>query len=175
MAGTPMDMRRHHELLPVRQVARLVSLGEGMTSLLPMPRIGQVLAVPDLLMKYEGVLPTGTFKPRGRRGRRLPGRRAGCHGDRHANQRQCRGRLVGLCGQGRDEQPDRDARRCSHVTQAGCVAAHGKLYLVDGTIGTPTNWSPRSSASGHGYLNAATLMEPYRIEGTMTIGMEIAE
>jgi len=30
-----------------------------------MPRIGQVLGVPDLLMKDEGLLPTGTFKARG--------------------------------------------------------------------------------------------------------------
>jgi hypothetical protein len=39
-----------------------------------MPRIGQVLGVPDLLMKDEGLLPTGTFEARdaalGRRGPR---------------------------------------------------------------------------------------------------------
>ena len=65
IAGRPADLWRYHELLPVRQAAQVVSLGEGMTPLLAMPTIGQALGVPDLLMKDEGLLPTGTFKARG--------------------------------------------------------------------------------------------------------------
>ena len=65
IAGRPADLWRYHELLPVRQAGHVVSLGEGMTPLLPMPRIGRVLGVPGLLMKDEGLLPTGTFKARG--------------------------------------------------------------------------------------------------------------
>ena len=40
IAGRPADLWRYHELLPVRQAGRVVSLGEGMTPLLPMPKIG---------------------------------------------------------------------------------------------------------------------------------------
>ena len=40
VAGRPADLWRYHELLPVRAAARVVSLGEGMTPLLPMPTIG---------------------------------------------------------------------------------------------------------------------------------------
>ena len=65
IAGRPADLWRYHELLPVRQAGHVVSLGEGMTPLLPVPRIGRALGVPGLLMKDEGVLPTGTFKARG--------------------------------------------------------------------------------------------------------------
>ena len=65
ITGRPADLWRYHELLPVRQAGHVVSLGEGMTPLLPMPRIGRALGVPGLLMKDEGLLPTGTFKARG--------------------------------------------------------------------------------------------------------------
>jgi threonine synthase len=46
IAGRPADLWRYHELLPVRQAGHVVSLGEGMTPLLAMPRIGQALGVP---------------------------------------------------------------------------------------------------------------------------------
>ena len=65
IAGRSADLWRYHELLPVRRAAQVVSLGEGMTPLLAMPKIGQALGVPGLLMKDEGLLPTGTFKARG--------------------------------------------------------------------------------------------------------------
>src|SRR5262249_48188633 len=56
IARRPADLWRYHELLPVSAAARVVSLGEGMT-----PALG----VPRLLMKDEGLIPTGTFKARG--------------------------------------------------------------------------------------------------------------
>src|SRR5260370_3027183 len=65
IAGRSPDLWRYHELLPVRQAAHVVSLGEGLTPLRAMPKIGQALGLPDLLMKDEGLLPTGTFKARG--------------------------------------------------------------------------------------------------------------
>src|SRR6202451_1584044 len=65
IAGRPADLWRYHELLPVRERGHVVSLGEGMTPLLALPAMGRALGVPDLLMKDEGQLPTGTFKARG--------------------------------------------------------------------------------------------------------------
>jgi threonine synthase len=65
IAARSADLWRYHELLPIRRAADVVSLGEGMTPLLPVPKIGQQLGVPKLMMKDEGLLPTGTFKARG--------------------------------------------------------------------------------------------------------------
>ena len=65
IAGRPADLWRFHELLPVRAAGHVVSLGEGMTPLLALPRLGRELGVPNLLMKDEGLIPTGTFKARG--------------------------------------------------------------------------------------------------------------
>jgi threonine synthase len=65
IAGRPAGLWRYHELLPVREARHVVSLGEPMTPLLAMPAMGRALGVPNLLMKDEGLLPTGTFKARG--------------------------------------------------------------------------------------------------------------
>jgi threonine synthase len=65
IALRPPDLWRYHELLPVSSAQRVVSLGEGMTPLLAMRRLGKALGVPRLLMKEESLLPTGTFKARG--------------------------------------------------------------------------------------------------------------
>src|SRR5260370_31846802 len=65
IAARPADLWRYHELLPVGDAGHVVSLGEGMTPLLALPRLGSKLGVPGLLMKDEGLIPTGTFKARG--------------------------------------------------------------------------------------------------------------
>ncbi|MGH2450755.1 MAG: threonine synthase, partial [Candidatus Limnocylindria bacterium] len=56
---------RYRELLPHEDAAGAVSLGEGMTPLLALPRLGERLGLPGLATKDEGLLPTGTFKARG--------------------------------------------------------------------------------------------------------------
>src|SRR5262249_53088713 len=59
------DLWRYHELLPVRDPAHVVSLGEGMTPILSAPALARRHGVATLLMKDEGKNPTGSFKARG--------------------------------------------------------------------------------------------------------------
>jgi threonine synthase len=61
------------------------------------------------------------------------------------------------------------------ITRAQCVAAGAELYLVDGLIGDAGRLVADAVARRTGYLNVATLREPYRIEGKKTMGLEIAE
>ena len=65
IAGRPPDLWRYRELLPVRDPSAVVTLGEGWTPLLPVPRYGRRVGLDHLLVKDEGLLPTGTFKARG--------------------------------------------------------------------------------------------------------------
>lgn len=53
---------RYHELLPVANKENDITLGEGMTPLLPMPRLGKELGMHHLYLKDEGINPSGTFK-----------------------------------------------------------------------------------------------------------------
>src|ERR1700710_2063833 len=61
----PATLWRYRELLPVRDDAHIVSLGEGWTPLIPAARYGASIGVPGLIVKDEGPLPTGSFKARG--------------------------------------------------------------------------------------------------------------
>jgi threonine synthase len=175
IAGRPADLWRYHELLPVRQAAHVVSLGEGMTPLLPMPRIGQTLGVPDLLMKDEGLLPTGTFKARGAavgvsRAAELgvaaiampTNGNAGAAWSVYAARAGMRALIVMPAG-------------APPVTRAECAAAGAELHLIDGGITEAGQLVAETLEQRPGYQNAATLKEPYRIEGKKTMGVEIAE
>jgi threonine synthase len=175
IAGRPADLWRYHELLPVRQASHVVSLGEPMTPLLPMPRIGQALGVPDLLMKDESLLPTGTFKARGAavgvsRAAELgvaaiampTNGNAGAAWSVYAARAGMRSLIVMPAA-------------APQITRAECAAAGAKLYLVDGDIGDAGRLVAQLVGQRPGYQNTGTLREPYRIEGKKTMGLEIAE
>ena len=52
-------------MLPLPLDEPPVTLGEGMTPLLPCPRLGAELGMSRLWIKDEAQLPTGSFKSRG--------------------------------------------------------------------------------------------------------------
>src|SRR5262249_3591562 len=64
-ASRPPSLWRYRELLPLPASEEPVTLGEGMTPLLPCPRLGRELGLLNLLIKDESQLPTGSFKSRG--------------------------------------------------------------------------------------------------------------
>ena len=59
-------IERYRELLPVSEATPIITLYEGDTPLIPMPRLGAALSPHiKLFAKYEGLNPTGSFKDRG--------------------------------------------------------------------------------------------------------------
>src|ERR1700691_4780414 len=65
LADRDNTMWRYRELLPVRDPAGVITLGETMTPLLSAPRLAASFGVRELLVKDESRLPTGSFKARG--------------------------------------------------------------------------------------------------------------
>ena len=65
LIGRVSSMWRYREILPVRKPENVVTLGEGWTPLTPTPRLGETLGLRNLLVKDEGIIPTGSFKARG--------------------------------------------------------------------------------------------------------------
>jgi len=57
-------MWRFHKVLPIRNPAHIVTLGEGSTPLIPAPRLAPLIGIKALYLKYEGTNPTGTVKDR---------------------------------------------------------------------------------------------------------------
>jgi threonine synthase len=175
IAGRPPTLWRYHELLPAGSAAAVVSLGEGMTPLLAMPRLGQALGLPGLLMKDESPLPTGTFKARG------------------AAVGVTRAAELGAAGVAMPTNGNAGAAWASYAARAGlpcvaampadapvinrseCVAAGTRTYLVDGLINDAGKMIAAAVPGWPGYQDVSTLKEPYRLEGKKTIGLEIAE
>src|ERR1700693_3272383 len=60
------DLWRYRELLPLPRETSPVTLGEGMTPLLPCVRLGRELGLSQLFVKDEAQLPTGRVKRRGK-------------------------------------------------------------------------------------------------------------
>src|SRR5690606_21053880 len=65
LRARPADLWRYRELLPVRKVADIVSLGEAVTPLVRLANSAKAIGGGELLAKDEGRLPTGSFKARG--------------------------------------------------------------------------------------------------------------
>jgi threonine synthase len=176
LPGRAPSLWRYHELLPVRDPGRVVSMGEGMTPLVPLPRFGTAAGVPGLVMKDEGLIPTGTFKARGAavgvsraaelgvRGVAMPTNgNAGAAWSAYA----ARAGLRSLIAMPLD---------APLITRNECVAAGADLYLVRGLISDAGRIVGEAvRASGGAFTDVSTLKEPYRIEGKKTMGYEIAE
>ena len=65
LLGRQANMWRYRELMPVRDPANIISLGEGFTPILDAARLAGEVGLRQLLIKDEGVNPTGSFKARG--------------------------------------------------------------------------------------------------------------
>jgi threonine synthase len=176
VSGRPPDLWRYHELLPVSGPEHVVTLGEGMTPLLPAPRLGAEIGLPGLLVKDEGALPTGSFKARGAavgvsRALELGATRLAMPTNGNAGAAwaayAARAGLHLLVGM---------PLGAPAITRAECVVTGADLRLVDGLISDAGRLVASALAgSPDDWFDVATLKEPYRIEGKKTMGFEIAE
>jgi threonine synthase len=176
IAGRAPDLWRYHELLPVAAADGIVTLGEGMTPLLPAPRLGAALGLPRLLVKDDGLLPTGSFKARGAavgvsRAKELGATRLAM--PTNGNAGAAWSTYAARAGLHVTVAMPVDAPR---ITRAETVVTGGDLRLVDGLISDAGRLVGTAvKASDEEWFEVATLKEPYRIEGKKTMGLEIAE
>ena len=175
LMGRPHDLWRYHEVLPVRDPRHVTTLGEGMTPLLPMTTYGTGVGIPRLLMKDEGLVPTGSFKARGAavgvsRARELGVKAVAM--PTNGNAGAAWSVYAARAGMGSLIVMPQDA---PEITRRECVAAGAELYLVDGLINHAGALVKAAVEERSGYQEVSTLKEPYRIEGKKTMGYEIAE
>jgi len=165
---------RWAELLPVRDPAWRLTLGEGDTPLHHVRRLGDRLGLRRLFVKDEGLNPTGTFKARGLavavgRASELGVREfviptAGNAGGALAAYAARAGLKAHVFMPG-------DAPRSSRVEVA---AAGADLVLVDGLIDLAGRQAA-ATARSEVWFDISTFREPYRVEGKKTMGLEMAE
>jgi threonine synthase len=174
LARRPPGMYRFRELVPLAAGEEPITLGEGGTPLLALPRLAAHLGLRHLWAKDEGQNPTGTFKARGLgmaitrartlgvRGLMIPS--AGNAGGAAAVYGARAGIPVAVV-------VPRDTPEAA-VAEAALAGAH--VFTVEGTIATAGRVIA-GVAPQIGWFDLATLKEPYRLEGKKTMGLELAE
>ena len=168
------DMWRYFELLPVRNPENIISLGEGFTPILSLERIGKSLGIRNLLMKDEGLNPTGSFKVRGLSAAVSKAKELGIDKITLPTAGNAGGALAVYAAKaGMDAHifmpKDAPITNMKEVQITGA-----QLTLVNGLI-TDAGKLSNNLAGTQGYFDVSTLKEPYRAEGKKTMGYEIAE
>ncbi|MEV4724567.1 threonine synthase [Micromonospora humida] len=172
----PADLWRYRELLPVADERHVTTLGEGWTPLWRAPAYGHEIGVADLIVKDEGLTPTGSFKARGAavgvsRARELGVRRFAM--PTNGNAGAAWATYAARAGMAATIVMPLDAPT---VCRRECVAAGADLLLVDGLISDAGRRVAELVADADGAVfDAGTLREPYRLEGKKTMGYEIVE
>lgn len=162
IAARPPDLWRYRELLPVTDPTHVSTLGEGFTPLLPYPRYGAAIGVPRLMIKDEGLLPTGSFKARGAA--------VGVSRAAELGVRRVALPTNGNAGAAWASYAARAGLRATiampasapAITRDECLAAGAELYQVDGLIGDAGKLIAWLIA-GTTIFDAGTLREPYQI------------
>ncbi len=168
-----LGLWRYSELLPLDRPEERVTLGEGATPSLRLPELGDNLGI-DLWLKDEGLNPTGTFKARG-----------AAVGVSKAKELGATTIALPTAGNAGAAWAAYGARAgipvivampkdAPELTKREVQIYGAKLHLVDGLISDAGKWVAQG-VQEHGWYDASTFKEPYRLEGKKTLGLEIAE
>jgi threonine synthase len=174
LIARPPDMWKYHELLPVRDPAHVVTLGEGATPLLDAPRLAQRFGVRRVWLKDEGQNPTGTFKARGLAAAVSRARELGVRVVSMPTAGNAGSALAAYAARAGLTAYIVMPQEAPAVNKAEVVAYGARAYEIDGVI-TDAGRVVRELAPGRGWFDLSTLREPYRVEGKKTMGYEIAE
>jgi len=161
---------RYFEMLPVLDEKNIVSLGEGMTPLIKLNKLG----FSNLFMKDESVNPTGSFKARGMSVAVSKMKELGIE--------RCIIPTAGNAGVALAAYCEKANIQCTVVMpehspanfKKWCRHYKAELILVKGLINDCAKKVEELKKQAD-YFDASTLKEPYRLEGKKTMGYEIAE
>ncbi|MHA2175366.1 MAG: threonine synthase [Candidatus Hodarchaeales archaeon] len=165
---------RYPEVMPVKNPANRLTLGEGWTPLLKLHNSEKHFGISTLYLKDEGQNPTGTFKSRGL-----------CVAVSKAIEFGVTSFIIPTAG-------NAGAALSAYATHANLqslvvmpedtpnfiqtevIALGGKVKLVSGTISDAAA-TVKDITRNKKYFDVSTLKEPYRVEGKKTMAYEVIE
>jgi threonine synthase len=172
--GREASMWRYWELLPVKDEANKVSLGEGWTPLTHVERLGKSVGLPDLWIKDEGIIPTGTFKARGLAMAVSKAKELGIEKLALPSAGNAAGAMTAYGARAGMESYVFMPVDAPDVNKIECQVVGAKVVLVNGLI-TDAGKMVADGVPEMGWFPLSTLKEPYRVEGKKTMGIEVAE
>ncbi len=164
------DMWRYREMLPVEADTNIISLGEGMTPLIPLKIAGQGR---KLFLKDEAYNPSGSFKARGLSMAVSKAKELGATKCIIPTAGNAGGAMSAYCAKAGIQAEVYMPRQTPRAFIKECRLFGAKVTLVDGSIKDcaarlKTEQEPQA-------FDVSTLKEPFRLEGKKTMGYEIAE
>jgi threonine synthase len=174
LRSRPPGMYRFRELTPLADDEEPVTLGEGGTPLLPLPRLAAHFGLRHVWGKDEGQNPTGSFKARGLGMAITRARTLGARGFIIPS--------AGNAGGAAAVYAARCGLPCAVIVPRGtppaaiaeAAIAGAAVFTLEGSIATAGRIVAKA-APQLGWFDLSTLKEPYRLEGKKTMGLELAE
>jgi threonine synthase len=173
-ASAPDSMWRYAPALPIRHETSIISLGEGMTPLLAARRTGARIGTTDLLIKDEGLNPTGSFKARGLSLAVSMCVELGIEKLAIPSAGNAASALAAYCAAAGLEAHIFMPQDVPQANFIECKAYGAHVTLVKGLI-SDCGRIVAERAPREGWFDISTLKEPYRIEGKKTMGYEVVE
>jgi threonine synthase len=165
---------RYAPILPVQHRENRISLGEGWTPLLPVPKLAAQFKLHNLWIKDESFNATLSFKARGMslaisRAKELGVKKVALPSAGNAG--SAAAAYAASAGLEAHVFMPRDVPQ---AFQDECRFYGAKLQLIDGLI-TDCAKHVIAGKAREGWFDLSTLKEPYRVEGKKTMGYELAE
>ena len=171
--GRPANMWRYNELLPVTDPETVITLGEGGTPLLDASTLARQVGIRRLLVKEEGLNPTGTFKARGIAAAVSKAVEVGATGFTMPSAGNAAGAAAAYGARAGTPVKVFMPQDAPDANKKESIVAGSELNLVDGLISDAGRISTGVAAE-QGLFDLSTLKEPCRAEGKKTMGLEIA-
>jgi threonine synthase len=168
IAARPRGMWKWRELLPNR--GEPVSLGEIETPILALPRSGG----PNLLVKDEGRLPTGSFKARGLAMAVTMAKEFGIEQIAMPTNGNAGAALAAYGARAGIETIVICPAETPEINVTETAAYGARVHVADGQIDECGALVGKGAAEGR-WFDCSTLKEPYRLEGKKVMGFELAE
>ena len=169
----PSNMWRFAELMPVVNPENILTLGEGGTPLLEAKQLGAKLGMSKLLIKEEGLNPTGTFKARGISAAVSKAYELGVNGFTMPSAGNAAGAAAAYGARAGLPVKVFMPQDAPPANKKESFMAGSELNLVDGLISDAGRIAV-TIAEEQNLFDLSTLKEPYRAEGKKTMGLEIA-
>ena len=165
---------RWAELLPVRNAAYRVTLGEGDTPLLLASHLGAQNGLSNLWIKDESLNPTGSFKARGLGVAVARAMELGVKALVIPTAGNAGGALAAYASRAHLEAHVFMPPDAPRINQVEVAITGADLQFVQGLINDSASAAAKAAAA-HGWFDVSTFKEPYRLEGKKTMGFELAE
>ena len=174
MLQRKLGMWRWHELLPVKTLSLVCSIGEGDTPLLPFTSKKVFPGFENTWIKDESINPTASFKARGHSAAVSKAVEIGLNRLAIPTAGNAGSALAAYASRAGIHAATVMPSDTPRAIISECRTYGSDVILVDGLISDCAEIVTMMTSSGE-WFSVSTFREPYRLEGKKTMGFEIAE